>query len=367
MCLDWHTAVRVSYRAECCGILYVMFKFFLCEFATGGGLLASGAEVPNSIVVEGAAMLRAVADDLSQLNGSQVRVLRDHRYSLSMPDGVRSTMVREPSDFRNALADLAHWADRSIVIAPEFDGWLGQCAAWVVSAGGSLLGPSPPIIALTTDKHRTAEHLRAAGVPVPGGCLISPGAPLPTNVSYPAVLKPVDGAGSVGLLYLAEQPVDRVCDGDRAYRLEPYCAGTPASVSFLTGPAGRFPLAPCRQHASAADRFAYRGGSLPLSAPLVERAIRLASRALATLDQPRGYLGVDLILGDALDGSRDVVIEINPRLTTSYVGLRAATNGNLAAAMCAVADGRHLPISFDHLPVNFLPDGTISRSVAATC
>ena len=47
-----------------------------------------------------------------------------------------------------------------------------------------------------------------------------------------------------------------------------------------------------------------------------------------------GYVGVDVVLGN--DG-RDWAIEINPRLTTSYVGLRALAGFNLAEAMLAVA------------------------------
>jgi predicted ATP-grasp superfamily ATP-dependent carboligase len=47
---------------------------------------------------------------------------------------------------------------------------------------------------------------------------------------------------------------------------------------------------------------------------------------------------VDVILGDGPAG--DVVVEINPRLTTSYVGLRALAVDNLVAAMLRVAEGR---------------------------
>jgi hypothetical protein len=48
---------------------------------------------------------------------------------------------------------------------------------------------------------------------------------------------------------------------------------------------------------------------------------------------------VDLVLGDAADGSRDFAIEINPRLTTSYLGLRALARGSLAAALLRAVRG----------------------------
>jgi predicted ATP-grasp superfamily ATP-dependent carboligase len=76
---------------------------------------------------------------------------------------------------------------------------------------------------------------------------------------------------------------------------------------------------------------------------LNDRAQRLARRAIAPVDGLSGYVGVDLVLGAAGDGSEDVAIEINPRLTTSYVGLRALAEFNLAEAMLALALGRPLP------------------------
>ena len=71
-------------------------------------------------------------------------------------------------------------------------------------------------------------------------------------------------------------------------------------------------------------RFVYLGGSLPLPHALASRATRLAQQAVAALPDPLGYVGVDLVLGADADGADDYVIEINPRLTTSYIGLRAA-------------------------------------------
>jgi predicted ATP-grasp superfamily ATP-dependent carboligase len=56
-----------------------------------------------------------------------------------------------------------------------------------------------------------------------------------------------------------------------------------------------------------------------------------------------------------------VVIEINPRLTTSYVGLRAAASPgvNLAAAILAVCEGRTPQLSFEPVELQFDPDGII--------
>jgi predicted ATP-grasp superfamily ATP-dependent carboligase len=79
-----------------------------------------------------------------------------------------------------------------------------------------------------------------------------------------------------------------------------------------------------------------------------------------TLSDPFGYIGVDLVLGADPDGQDDHVIEINPRLTTSYVGLRALSRNNLAAAMLVVAEGREPALSWHDGVVEFSADGRTS-------
>src|SRR5439155_18033918 len=116
----------------------------------------------------------------------------------------------------------------------------------------------------------------------------------------------------------------------------------------------------CQQRLSHDGRFTYLGGQLPLSPALDARARRLALSAADALPQPRGYLGIDLVLGEAADGSGDRVIEINPRLTTSYVGLRATAATTLAAAMLAIAAGESADLRFGSEPVEFTADGRLT-------
>jgi predicted ATP-grasp superfamily ATP-dependent carboligase len=91
---------------------------------------------------------------------------------------------------------------------------------------------------------------------------------------------------------------------------------------------------------------------------LSERATRLARQALAALPPAHGYVGVDLVLGAASDGAGDAVIEVNPRLTTSYVGLRAAVRQNLARAMLQAVTGGDLDITKAD-GVEFSADGAV--------
>ena len=143
-------------------------------------------------------------------------------------------------------------------------------------------------------------------------------------------------------------------------RLERYMPGLPASVALLCGPSGNITLAPCKQRLSDDGRFRYLGGESPLAAGMTDRAAALAQRAIAALPETVGYVGVDLVLGHDPHGSEDAVIEVNPRLTTSYVGLRAAAQSNLAEAMWRIAHGEALSVAFAERPLEFDPAGNVS-------
>jgi predicted ATP-grasp superfamily ATP-dependent carboligase len=285
--------------------------------------------------------------------------LRDPRVlQLALP-GCEIVDVLSRSSHRDGFERLAAEADATLLIAPEFDGILRKAARSLTAVGGRLLSPSPEFIRVAENKQRTCDVLAAAGVPVPPGVLLQGEEPLPADFAYPAVLKPNDGAGSQDT-YLVSGPYDAAPAYAWPRRLERYEPGLAASVALLCGPAGRVPLAPCKQRISDDGRLRYLGGELPLTAGLSERASVLAERAVSALPAATGYIGVDLVLGRDPDGTKDFVIEINPRLTTSYVGLRAAADVNLAAAMLQIASGELRPLAFSDRRIEFDPSGNVS-------
>jgi predicted ATP-grasp superfamily ATP-dependent carboligase len=198
-------------------------------------------------------------------------------------------------------------------------------------------------------------------VPVPAGVRIKAADGLPTDFSYPAVLKPDDGAGALEMVWVRDAADDAArailerCHPERHFRLETYHPGQAASVALLCGPRQRLVLPPAEQHLAEDGSFHYLGGRVPLQAPGAPRAQRLAEQVAGTLANPVGYMGIDLVLGADLSGADDRVIEINPRLTTSYLGLRRLARGNLAAWLGAIAQGDLAEPVFDDKPVDFQP------------
>lgn len=348
-------------------------KVFLYEFVTGGGLYDEHgrAAVPDTLIAEGTAMITALAADFAAIPDVETCVLRDtHFWGLTFP-GCRMHDVSGAADHEQAVARLAAEADWSLIIAPEFSGHLLRLCQWVTCAGGRLLGPGPALVELAGDKQATAARLEDHSVPTPRGIAIIAGQRLPEDFSYPAVLKPRCGAGSMDVRLIERWTADECTPDGTEMRLERYCPGLAVSVAWICGPVSRFPLVPCRQHLSGDGRFTYAGGSLPLPPALARRAIALSGRAVDSLPQPLGYLGVDLVLGDDPYGRGDYVIEINPRLTTSYVGLRAAAETNLAEAILTAAEGGEPRLSFRTDELQFEADGRVSRpkrpSEAQTC
>lgn len=331
-------------------------RLFVYEHLMAGGF---EPQAPACLLAEGRAMLSAIVEDFAAAGHEVSTILHPASH---WPGELPPSIERAPDDSsrRAALTRLAGAADWSLVIAPEIDGQLIACCQVVRESGGRLLGPSPAALDICCDKHATAEALRAAGVPAPEGVLLNPGDVAPAGFPFPAVLKPCDGAGSQDVQLIRERP--RASDWPSRktpQRLEQFCPGVAASVALLVGANKFYPLPPCRQHLSDDGRFRYQGGSLPIESALATRATALARRAVAAVPGLFGFVGVDLVLGDDPAGREDVVIEINPRLTTSYIGLRRLAKSNLGQSILDVAAARELELSFATQPLRFHAQGEI--------
>jgi tyramine---L-glutamate ligase len=312
-----------------------MTTVFVYEDVTACGAGGdSGSPPAPSLLAEGRAMRDAVAADFAAVPGVRV-VLPD--------DG--------PFD------RLAAEADFTLVIAPECGKRLEHLCREVSRVRGRLAGPSPDAVRLTADKLALCKHWERAGVPTPATWELGDE---PADVAV--VVKPGDGAGSQATALWDRFPTcpDRLetCPTEiwpGPMIAQEYVPGLAASVAFLISPSQTVALAPCEQLLSTDGRFTYLGGRLPLLFELATRATRIATAAIQSVPGLLGYVGVDVVLGD--DG-RDWAIEINPRLTTSYVGLRRLARFNLAAAMLAVVRGESLPeLAWSDERIEFTPDG----------
>lgn len=315
---------------------------FVYEFVTGGGCFGIDAQPTGSLLAEGAAMLQAVVADFAEV-ADLVYIMWDERLPrelVNLPTNVILQLIANRTNENTAFVRIAKQCEKTLLIAPETDHQLRWRAVILNHFRRPLVSPTGKFIEVAADKNQTAELLTTAGVRVPRGRKYEFADPWPPqDIHCPFVLKPADGCGSDHVRLITSPNDPRPQSSIRTWRIEEFCPGLPASIAVLCGPNQRIPLAATKQRLSTDGRFTYIGGDLPLSPDLQQRAENLALAALATLPPANGYVGIDLILGEAPDGSDDYVIEINPRLTTSYIGLRQLYKTNLAAAMLQVIAG----------------------------
>lgn len=325
-------------------------KLLVYEYCCATGLGRSPVDPAHSLFREGLAMRNSLAEDFAQVPGVSVLTL----------DG--NTVEAEPDEFQSRIQQ----ADAAVVIAPEFDDLLADRVEWVRHAGRFALNCSREAIHLCADKSELAQHWESRGIRTPQTRLAGDE---PQN--WPCVWKPRFGAGSTATRLLqntseaAEYHHDFASEPLARCRVEQeFIRGLPCSLSFLCGPAGLLPLTASCQQLSRDGRFQYQGGWLPLPLEWQQRAERVAQAALAEIPGLLGYVGVDLLLGDTADGRADFAIEINPRLTTSYLGLRALSQVNLAEQMWAIAQGKTpSPFAWNSGPIAFDNHGPISDIV----
>ena len=233
------------------------------EWVTGGGL--AGQSLPPSWAAEGHAMRRAIAGDFASLPGVRVMVTLDERFDEE--PGPWSIAPVGPGDEVAVLQSLAAESDYTVLIAPETGGVLADRTRAIEGLSTRGLGSDAEAIELTGDKLRLGRYLACRGIATPPCRRVIPGQGLPADFRYPAVLKPIDGAGSQDT-YLV-RAADAFPEQARTMPvalLQPLVRGVAHSASFLVGRDGRAHLiAAGRQHIEIReDRFCYRGGTVPV-------------------------------------------------------------------------------------------------------
>ena len=343
-------------------------RLFVSEFVCSGAWAQESLD--SSLLAEGRSMLLAVLRDATRIQGLDVVTIWSGQRERFPVEGVAFQVAHSPEEEIELLAELAALSDVTLLIAPEFDGILTHRALLVEGVGGRLCGPSPLAITTCTDKLELAGHLQGAGLPTIPTSEFSVTHDTSATVTYPCVIKPRDGAGSQAT-YLVESATDfeRLLPGWKQSSLlrqaiwQPYISGRAVSVGVMVTPEQyRYqPLPPCEQTLSTDGRFAYQGGVLPargVDAVTLQHAAVAACREVPGL---RGYVGVDLIIPDSHPG-QPIVVEINPRITTSYLGYSRLCEQNLIATLLQ-ADSDAGELTWNPVQLEYFATGEVRRTV----
>jgi predicted ATP-grasp superfamily ATP-dependent carboligase len=313
-------------------------KIFVHEFISGGGW--SHGDLPAGLVREGYAILWALLSDFQAWGAASTVTTLDTRLwarHTELPGGeiVPVAPANYEADFRSILSQC----DAALIVAPETGGLLARLSAMVVAAGVPLLGSTPKAVARAGDKAACDRIFRKAGLPTPPTRVVRPtsAAQAAAELGFPLVVKPLDGVGCEGLSLVSNneqlQPaleLARKTSQRKEILLQRFETGNHVSVSLLASQTGLLALSLNGQRIEPGRPFRYQGGIVPYAHPAAQQAVELAQAAARLLPGLHGYFGIDLVLG----AEGGYLIEINPRITTSYVGLRQVLQANLAELIC---------------------------------
>jgi predicted ATP-grasp superfamily ATP-dependent carboligase len=231
------------------------------------------------------------------------------------------------------------------LIAPETGRCLERLAARVERYEKMLFGAGAAAVRMAADKSRLPRQLAGIGISHPETAVLAPDANpqvAARHIGYPVIVKPARGAGCRGVRLARDgRELDAALDaahrvnGTSPLIMQQYVGGPAVSVSLLADGRRAVPLSVNAQHVTAGTALAYRGGSTPFDHPLAAAGAEAARRTCEAIPGLRGFVGVDLVLAD----TGPVVIEVNARLTLSYLGVRAVLDENLAALTLAACRG----------------------------
>lgn len=306
-------------------------RIFAFEYATGGGCLESPSLA--GCRAEGRAMLRQLITDLVDLPGIAVDAVIDEE-DWPVP-ATQVHRIRSALEARSAWQRLVGATDLFWPIAPESAGILATIVAMAAQNGRRALASDSRAIDVAARKSATAQLLERRGIP----CVPT----LPADEAIPRstdgwVVKPDDGIGCDDTWYFATRDAVRRWQ-DAEHRagdvIQPFVPGTPLSLSILAQDGEAWVLT-CNIQDVRKDRgaFSYHGGWTGGAEHRREALEPLATAIAAALPGLWGYIGIDLV--DGRNGP--IVLEINPRLTTSYAGLRASIGRNPAELVLAMIE-----------------------------
>lgn len=326
-------------------------------------LLASQSlwlQSPDSLRGEAVSMVAAITQDLVAISGLRPALLLCPAASANpalrtlLPAGLgRCLTDREPAEWMRQPDVPTESIRHLLIVAPEFDGRLVERLREAES--GPLreavrLNLSASLAEIFSDKFATAAWLEQRGLPTPKTWLVTDDERSELTAGLVAsggrractgVLKPRFGAGCDQVQLISKLPLSATLASgleNAEWVVQPRVRGRACSISLIgqgdSGPALILPPGDQRITADAQNTLHYRGGRIPCRGVSAAAVTAVAEAFRSALGPFRGWLGLDVVVSSSrLQGPCATIIEVNPRLCTSYAGYRKFTSVNLAARM----------------------------------
>jgi len=284
-------------------------KILVAEYAVGAGI--------EEYMLEGRAML-----------GTLVRSFVACGHDVLYPSTgtiIDAGRAVKTEGFEETLEKISKDCDAGLVIAP--DEILADLTE-IIEDNTVNLGCPPDSVRLCADKLESTRRLLRENIPVPETI---------GNGKYKGdfVIKPRFGCASAGI-YRSQDGILK--DGFIATK---FVDGEHISASVITGKT-QLLLTVNKQFITIGDKISYDGGIVPYPCDRKEEIAEIAKKTTKVLGC-RGYAGVDMVLAD-----KPYVVDVNPRPTTSIIGITRVLNAQIADLILKSVFGK-LP---DHVELN---------------
>lgn len=286
-----------------------------------------------NLVIEGYAMAYAVSKVLKEANFQVILTLGKLFRNISIPFDIVYIDNREK--YFDVLEEKSRNVDLVLPIAPP-----RELVEICQSVHSEILGPEKHIIKSFSNKKETILKLSNAGFKTPKTFTIPAKSTKRPLLKYPFIIKPTDMAGCTGLsLVMSEncffEAVKYAFQHTFSNEViaQEYIVGIPASISMISDGEEILLLQNNLQLIKLYEkkRFKYIGGITPLrSKELYEKSLGLVRNLIKKFNGIRGFIGLDVVWKNW----EPYIVEINPRLTTSFLGLMELYNkGDLGALL----------------------------------
>jgi tyramine---L-glutamate ligase len=334
------------------GCLVIYLNILVYEHACGGGFAEEA--VSPGILAEGFGMLRSFVSNLKTA-GHEVTVILDEGLSRLNPP-IEADCVIPIFSFKEAqqaILKACANTDAAYVIAPETAGTLQSLVEFIEQNGVPLLNCRSTAIKAVSDKANLYETLKACKIKTPKTVRVNIAQYVKETImakfDFPVVFKPVDGVGCSGLSIVKDESQVETAiakiDAELAsesFMVQEYVKGEAVSVSLLCTGNKCMPVSLNKQNVTLStpdEPSCYVGGCIPFDHKMKQKAFQTAENVLCCFSGLKGYVGVDLILTK----KGPVVVDVNPRLTTSFIGLSRIAGFNFSDAIIKAAVRNDLP------------------------
>ncbi len=278
-------------------------------------------------------MLQALLDNLSVIAGIELELMLDVRCQrLINTAGLSITLIGPQQDSLHELKNLAQQCDAVWPVAPETEGVLQNICRMLEDCGAVLLTSPSTAVADAGNKFITYQRLLRYGIATVPSHLFDP------KKNYPPgewIVKPVDGVGSESCYLINHQQDFKRLPIIANSIIQPHVDGIKTSLSCLFKAGQGWLLSVNRQFFSLIKKQ-YHLDAIIVNYPAKPKSYQaVVAKVAQAFPDLWGYVGIDLIETQ----EQIIVLEINPRLTSSFVGIFNALGFNVAQSVLELLAG----------------------------